>query len=44
MTRNKQAANLPLPPEEILSDYRILDGASADGFLVKVKETLEKWA
>ena len=25
-------------------DHRILDGASADRFLVKVKETLEKWA
>jgi len=44
MTRNKQAASLPLPPEEILSDYRLLDGASADAFLSKVKETLEKWA
>jgi 2-oxoisovalerate dehydrogenase E2 component (dihydrolipoyl transacylase) len=25
-------------------DHRILDGASADGFLAKVKETLENWA
>jgi 2-oxoisovalerate dehydrogenase E2 component (dihydrolipoyl transacylase) len=25
-------------------DHRILDGASADWFLAKVKETLEKWA
>jgi hypothetical protein len=25
-------------------DYRILDGASADWFLAKVKETLENWA
>jgi len=25
-------------------DHRILDGASADGFLAKVKETLEDWA
>ena len=25
-------------------DHRILDGASADWFLVKVKETLENWA
>ena len=25
-------------------DHRVLDGASADGFLMKVKETLEKWA
>jgi 2-oxoglutarate dehydrogenase E2 component (dihydrolipoamide succinyltransferase) len=25
-------------------DHRILDGASADRFLMKVKETLEKWA
>jgi pyruvate/2-oxoglutarate dehydrogenase complex dihydrolipoamide acyltransferase (E2) component len=25
-------------------DHRILDGASADSFLMKVKETLEKWA
>ena len=25
-------------------DHRILDGASADGFLMKVKETLEAWA
>ncbi len=24
-------------------DHRILDGASADWFLAKVKETLEKW-
>ncbi|HJQ15032.1 MAG TPA: dihydrolipoamide acetyltransferase family protein, partial [Anaerolineales bacterium] len=25
-------------------DHRILDGAAADGFLTKVKETLENWA
>jgi 2-oxoglutarate dehydrogenase E2 component (dihydrolipoamide succinyltransferase) len=25
-------------------DHRILDGASADWFLMKVKETLENWA
>jgi len=25
-------------------DHRILDGASADWFLIKVKETLEKWS
>jgi pyruvate/2-oxoglutarate dehydrogenase complex dihydrolipoamide acyltransferase (E2) component len=25
-------------------DHRILDGASADQFLMKVKETLENWA
>jgi 2-oxoglutarate dehydrogenase E2 component (dihydrolipoamide succinyltransferase) len=25
-------------------DHRILDGASADGFLAKVKETLENWS
>lgn len=25
-------------------DHRILDGASADNFLMKVKETLERWA
>ena len=25
-------------------DHRILDGAAADGFLMKVKETLESWA
>ena len=25
-------------------DHRILDGASADAFLMKVKETLENWA
>jgi pyruvate/2-oxoglutarate dehydrogenase complex dihydrolipoamide acyltransferase (E2) component len=24
-------------------DHRILDGASADNFLMKVKETLENW-
>ncbi|MDX9992733.1 MAG: dihydrolipoamide acetyltransferase family protein [Anaerolineales bacterium] len=34
----------PLVYLSFVFDHRILDGASADWFLAKVKETLEKWA
>lgn len=34
----------PMVYMSFVFDHRILDGASADGFLTKVKETLENWA
>jgi 2-oxoisovalerate dehydrogenase E2 component (dihydrolipoyl transacylase) len=34
---------LPMVYLSFVFDHRILDGASADAFLAKVKETLEKW-
>lgn len=34
----------PMVYMSFVFDHRILDGASADWFLVKVKETLENWA
>lgn len=34
----------PMVYMSFVFDHRILDGASADGFLAKVKETLENWA
>jgi len=34
----------PMVYMSFVFDHRILDGASADWFLAKVKETLEKWA
>lgn len=36
--------HLPDDDLSIVFDQRILDGASADWFLAKVKETLENWA
>ena len=41
---NDAIAIRPVAYLSFVFDHRILDGASADGFLVKVKETLEKWA
>jgi 2-oxoglutarate dehydrogenase E2 component (dihydrolipoamide succinyltransferase) len=34
---------LPMVYLSFVFDHRILDGASADAFLAKVKEMLEKW-
>jgi 2-oxoglutarate dehydrogenase E2 component (dihydrolipoamide succinyltransferase) len=34
----------PMVYLSLVFDHRILDGASADAFLAKVKETLESWA
>ncbi len=41
---NDAIAIRPMVYLSFVFDHRILDGASADWFLVKVKETLEKWA
>jgi 2-oxoisovalerate dehydrogenase E2 component (dihydrolipoyl transacylase) len=41
---NDAVAVRPMVYLSFVFDHRILDGASADAFLVKVKETLEKWA
>jgi 2-oxoglutarate dehydrogenase E2 component (dihydrolipoamide succinyltransferase) len=41
---NDAIAIRPMVYLSFVFDHRILDGASADNFLVKVKETLEKWA
>lgn len=38
------AAIRPMVYLSFVFDHRILDGASADWFLAKVRETLEKWA
>ncbi|MBK9006013.1 MAG: 2-oxo acid dehydrogenase subunit E2 [Anaerolineae bacterium] len=41
------ASEISVRPMVYLSfvfDHRILDGASADHFLMKVKETLEEWS
>ena len=43
-TRDDAIAIRPLVYLSFVFDHRILDGASADWFLVKVKETLENWA
>ena len=37
-------ANRPMVYLSLAFDHRILDGASADWFLMKVKESLENWA
>jgi 2-oxoglutarate dehydrogenase E2 component (dihydrolipoamide succinyltransferase) len=41
---NDAIAIRPVVYLSMVFDHRILDGASADAFLSKVKETLEKWA
>jgi len=41
---NDAVAVRPMVFLSFVFDHRILDGASADAFLMKVKETLEKWA
>jgi 2-oxoglutarate dehydrogenase E2 component (dihydrolipoamide succinyltransferase) len=41
---NDAIAIRPMVFLSFVFDHRILDGASADNFLVKVKETLEKWS
>ena len=41
---NDAIAVRPMVYLSFVFDHRILDGGAADGFLMKVKETLEKWA
>ncbi len=41
---NEAVAIRPMVYLSFVFDHRILDGASADAFLMKVKETLESWA
>ena len=43
-TRDDAIAIRPMVYLSFVFDHRILDGASADWFLMKVKETLEDWA
>lgn len=43
-TRDDAIAIRPMVYLSFVFDHRILDGASADAFLMKVKETLENWA
>jgi len=43
-TRDDAIAIRPMAYLSFVFDHRILDGASADAFLMKVKETLENWA
>jgi 2-oxoisovalerate dehydrogenase E2 component (dihydrolipoyl transacylase) len=43
-TRDDAIAIRPMVYLSFVFDHRILDGASADWFLMKVKETLENWA
>ena len=43
-TRHDAIAIRPMVYLSFVFDHRILDGASADWFLMKVKETLENWA
>ena len=43
-TRDDAIAVRPMVYLSFVFDHRILDGASADRFLSKVKETLENWA
>jgi 2-oxoisovalerate dehydrogenase E2 component (dihydrolipoyl transacylase) len=43
-TRDDAIAIRPMVYLSFVFDHRILDGASADRFLMKVKETLENWA
>jgi 2-oxoglutarate dehydrogenase E2 component (dihydrolipoamide succinyltransferase) len=44
VTENDAIAVRPMVYMSFVFDHRILDGASADWFLAKVKETLENWA
>lgn len=43
-TRDDAIAIRPMVYLSFVFDHRILDGASADWFLAKIKETLENWA
>lgn len=43
-TRDDAIAIRPMVYLSFVFDHRVLDGASADWFLMKVKETLENWA
>jgi 2-oxoisovalerate dehydrogenase E2 component (dihydrolipoyl transacylase) len=43
-TRDDAIAIRPMVYLSFVFDHRILDGASADWFLAKVKETIENWA
>jgi 2-oxoglutarate dehydrogenase E2 component (dihydrolipoamide succinyltransferase) len=42
-TGNDAIAILPMVYLSFVFDHRILDGASADAFLAKVKQTLVEW-
>ena len=42
-TRDDAIAIRPMVYLSFVFDHRILDGASADAFLMKIKETLENW-
>jgi len=44
VTEGDAIAIRPMVYLSFVFDHRILDGASADAFLMKVKETLENWA
>ncbi|MBK9924906.1 MAG: 2-oxo acid dehydrogenase subunit E2 [Anaerolineales bacterium] len=44
VTEDDAIAVRPMVYLSFVFDHRILDGASADWFLAKVKETLEKWS
>jgi 2-oxoglutarate dehydrogenase E2 component (dihydrolipoamide succinyltransferase) len=44
VTEDDAIAVRPMVYLSFVFDHRILDGASADWFLAKVKETLENWA
>ena len=44
VTEDDAIAVRPMVYLSFVFDHRILDGASADWFLIKVKETLESWA
>jgi 2-oxoglutarate dehydrogenase E2 component (dihydrolipoamide succinyltransferase) len=41
---NDAIAIRPMVYLSFVFDHRVLDGASADLFLIKVKDTLENWA
>jgi 2-oxoglutarate dehydrogenase E2 component (dihydrolipoamide succinyltransferase) len=43
-TRDDAIAIRPMVYLSFVFDHRLLDGASADAFLMKVKETLENWS
>ena len=44
VTEGDAIAIRPIVYLSFVFDHRILDGASADNFLMKVKETLENWS
>ena len=44
VTEDDAIAVRPMVYLSFVFDHRILDGASADWFLTKIKETLENWS